>query len=120
MPFRPRPLKKFQLICVVVQKAWHVYSESVLHVTNLPIPYLPFSGDEAVIYEKWIKKKEGTPSQGKERVLFRVVKEAVESTLVNLVDEFEAEIRKFMYHEGTVMHQFREVDRLKKRLACSK
>ena len=80
------------------------------------IPYLKFNGNENIKYYKWVTKKEEITVKGKPKTVSHTIKEELQSTVVDLIAVFPAEILKYMHHEGIAIHQFQEIDYLKRRL----
>lgn len=84
---------------------------------NSVIPYLEFQEDESIQYDRWETTKQEIQSKGKTKTVTHTAKKKIKSTLLETIDIFEKEMCQFMHHEGIYIHQFREIDYLKKRLA---
>lgn len=81
------------------------------------IPYLAHE-DQPISYDKWLTKKQVVKFPGKpEKTVTHTTKEKVNSTLLEAIDVLETLMKKYMFHEGIMIHQYREVDQLKKRLS---
>jgi hypothetical protein len=82
---------------------------------NCTISFLDFE-DGPLYYDQWVTEKVEVMVSGKMKKITRTLKKKIESTVVDSVNRFEDELISYMKHEGTMIHQYREIDALKKRL----
>lgn len=81
------------------------------------IPYMDFHQNEPLCYEQWKTVNEEYISKGKARTVKRTVKVRIQSTIVDCIDLLETEMIRYMKHEGTYIHQFRQIEGLKLRIS---
>lgn len=84
---------------------------------QLSIPYLLFDREASVSFFKWqTKNVPYLDKNGKTKMAKQILKDKITVSAIEAVDMFEASLRKFLYHEGNVIHQFRAIKTLKARL----
>lgn len=84
---------------------------------NLVIPYSIFENGTAITYLKWQKKQDTyTDKNQKNRIVRHIVKEKVTQSAMEAVDCFDVDFKKFLFHEGNFIHQFRAIKALKLRM----
>lgn len=84
---------------------------------NCTIPLLEYE-DGPMYYDEWvIEKKEIKLKSGKIKQTNRTVKKKTESTVLQCVNDLEKQMLEYMRHEGIRIHQYREIDALKRRLS---
>lgn len=85
---------------------------------------VPFSleilKDEPLSYYQWITEQEELFVRGKKKMTKRVMKKKMESSTTICVDLLKDTLLKYMKYEAIFIHQFRQIDRLKKRLPPDK
>lgn len=84
---------------------------------NKDIKMLDFDNNEQTGYEKWITKKEKLIIKGKEKICSKKVKELINCNKGELFSAFKDSMPKFISHNFNIMHQYREINHIKKHLS---